>query len=56
MTEADIAEIHAQQEAQKANPGIYGKWAKSRDLSMEEIEAKLAAARRMSSGSNPMAI
>ncbi len=43
MTEADIAEIHAQQEAQKANPGIYGKWAKSRDLSMEEIEAKLAA-------------
>ena len=43
MTEEDIAEIHAQQEAQKANPGIYGKWAKSRDLSMEEIEAKLAA-------------
>lgn len=42
MTEEDIAEIHAQQEAQKANPGIYGKWAKSRDLSMEKIEAKLA--------------
>ena len=43
LTEEDITEIHAQQEAQKANPGIYGKWAKSRDLSMEEIEAKLAA-------------
>ncbi|MBQ4649711.1 MAG: glutamate--tRNA ligase [Firmicutes bacterium] len=43
MTEEEIAQIHEQQEAEKANPGIYGKWAKSRNLTMEEIQAKLAA-------------
>ncbi len=43
MTEEEIVSIHEQQEAEKANPGIYGKWAKSRNLTMEEIEAKLAA-------------
>lgn len=42
LTEEEINEIRAEQEATKQNPGIYGKWAKSRDLSMEEIEAKLA--------------
>ncbi|MBR3707372.1 MAG: glutamate--tRNA ligase [Firmicutes bacterium] len=43
MTEEEIAQIHEDQEAEKANPGIYGKWARSRNLTMEEIEAKLAA-------------
>ena len=43
LTEEEIAEIHAKQEAEKANPGIYGKWAVSRSLTMEEIEANLAA-------------
>ncbi len=43
LTEEEIAEIHAKQEAEKANPGIYGKWAASRSLTMEEIEANLAA-------------
>ena len=41
LTEEEIAEIRATQEANKENPGIYGKWAKSRDLSLEEIQAKL---------------
>ncbi len=43
LSEEEIAQIHAMQEASKENPGIYGKWAKSRDLTMEEIEAKLSA-------------
>ncbi len=43
LTEEEIAEIRATQEANKENPGIYGKWAKNRDLSLEEVEAKLAA-------------
>lgn len=42
LTEEEIAEIHTKQESEKANPGIYGKWALSRNLSMEEIERKLA--------------
>ncbi len=43
MTAEEIQEIRDIQEANKENPGIYGKWAKSRNLTMEEIEAKLAA-------------
>ena len=43
LTEEEIAAIRTEQEATKQNPGIYGKWAKSRALSLEEIEAKLAA-------------
>ncbi len=42
MTEEEIAEIRKQQEELKENPGIYGKWAKSRELSMEEIEKKIS--------------
>lgn len=42
LTEEEIAAIRAEQEAAKENPGIYGKWAKSRNLSLEEIQAKLA--------------
>ena len=43
LTEEEIASIRAEQEAIKANPGIYGKWAKSRNLTIEEIEEKLSA-------------
>ena len=43
LTEEEIAEIHSKQEAEKANPGIYGKWAVSRNLTLEEIETNLAA-------------
>ena len=43
MTEEEIAEIRAMQEANKINPGIYGQYAKCRDLPYEEVEAKLAA-------------
>ena len=43
MTEEEIAEIRAMQEANKINPGIYGQYAQCRDLSYEEVEAKLAA-------------
>ena len=42
LTEDEIAEIRAMQEANKENPGIYGKWAKSRNLSLEDIEEKLS--------------
>lgn len=43
LTEEEIAEIRAEQEANKVNPGIYGRYAKSRQLSLEEIEEKLKA-------------
>ncbi len=42
LTEEEIAAIRTEQEATKQNPGIYGKWARSRGLSLEEIKAKLA--------------
>ena len=42
-TEDELAAIHAEQEAEKANFGYFGKWAKWRDRSIEEIEAMLAA-------------
>ena len=43
MSEEEIADIRAMQEANKLNPGIYGEYAKHRDLSLEEVEARLAA-------------
>ena len=43
LTVEEIASIRAEQETIKANPGIYGKWAKSRNLTIEEIEEKLSA-------------
>ena len=43
LTEEEIASIREEQQAIKANPGIYGKWAKSRELTYEEIEAKINA-------------
>ncbi|MCR4804199.1 MAG: glutamate--tRNA ligase, partial [Clostridia bacterium] len=43
MSEEEIAQIRADQEANKINPGIWGPYARHRDLSMEEVEAHLAA-------------
>ncbi len=44
LTEEDLADIRAAQEAAKETTGIYGKYAeKSRNLSYEEIEANIAA-------------
>ena len=40
-TEEDLAKIRAEQEALKLNTGYYGKWATDRELSAEEIRAKL---------------
>lgn len=42
-TEQELADMHAQQEANKENFGYYGKYAKYRDCPLEEIEAHLAA-------------
>ncbi len=42
LTEEEISQIRAEQEDLKQNPGIYGKWAKSRSLTLEEIENKIA--------------
>ena len=41
LTEDEISEIRASQESQKLTPGIYGKWAKSRSLPLDEIEANI---------------
>ncbi len=40
-TEEELADIHARQEAEKANYGYFGKWAIWRDRSIEEIKAEL---------------
>ncbi len=42
-TEEELADIHARQEAEKANFGYFGKWAVWRDRSIEEIKAALDA-------------
>ena len=43
LTSEEIDAVKAQQEANKEDYGIYGKYAVSRDLTIEEIEAKIAA-------------
>ena len=40
-TEEELTGIREEQERLKVNPGYYGKWAKHRELSMEEIESRL---------------
>ena len=42
MTEEEIADIRAAQTAAKLDPGIYGQYAKHRDLTLEEVEHRLA--------------
>lgn len=57
LTEEEIADIRAKQEAAKENPGIYGKYAKSRELTLEEVEANVKAGKayvvRLKSSGNP---
>lgn len=43
MTAEEIEEIRKKQEENKETPGIYGKYAKSRELTYEEIEEKVKA-------------
>ena len=43
LTEEELAEIRAEQEAAKVTTGIYGEYARCRDLTYEEIEANIAA-------------
>ena len=40
-SEEELADIHARQEAEKANFGYFGKWAVWRDRSIEDIKAAL---------------
>ena len=40
-TEEELAGIRREQSAGKHNPGYYGPWARHRDLSMDEIRARL---------------
>lgn len=42
MTEDEIAEIRKEQEAQKELPGIYGQYAKYRDITADEAQARIA--------------
>lgn len=57
LTAEEIQEIRDGQEANKKTPGIYAEYAVSRNLTMEEIEANLAAGKpyvvRLKSGGNP---
>ena len=43
LTEDEINEIRAYQEANKLNPGIYGQFAKCRDMTLDEIQSKMGA-------------
>ena len=43
LTEDEIAAIRAEQESHKLTPGIYGKWARSRNLTLNEIREKLSS-------------
>ncbi|WP_027399204.1 glutamate--tRNA ligase [Anaerovorax odorimutans] len=43
LTEDEITKIREEQESQKLTPGIYGKWAKHRNLSLEEVEKRINA-------------
>lgn len=42
MSEEEIAEIRSFQEVNKLNSGIYGEFARHRNLSLEEVEARIA--------------
>lgn len=43
MTQEDMDKVRAQQKMLGLQTGIYGEWARDRDITPEEIEAKLAA-------------
>ncbi|MBR2001556.1 MAG: glutamate--tRNA ligase [Firmicutes bacterium] len=42
MTEEEIAAVREEQEAKKINPGIYGEYAKCRELSFEEVVDRIS--------------
>ncbi|MBQ7703780.1 MAG: glutamate--tRNA ligase [Firmicutes bacterium] len=41
LTEEEISEIREKQQELKVNPGIYGPWARSRELTLDEIHKKV---------------
>lgn len=41
--EEELAAARAEQEAQKLRPGYYGKWAKHRNITLDEVKENLAA-------------
>jgi glutamyl-tRNA synthetase len=45
LTEEEISEIRTQQEHEKLTPGIYGKWAKYRDLPIQDYAKLLESGR-----------
>lgn len=45
-TEEELERFHAEQEQEKANFGYYGKWAKWRDRSIEDIKAEIEKGNR----------
>lgn len=57
LTEKEIAAIRAEQEAAKETPGIYGPYARCRDLGLDEVQARLDAGQswvlRLRSAGNP---
>lgn len=57
MSEEEVAQTREEQEAQKKNPGIYGEYAKHRDLSFEEVVEHLGSGEefvvRFRSAGNP---
>ena len=57
MSEEEIAKVRETQEAEKRTPGIYGDFARCREMSIEEIQAELDAGTsyvmRLRSGGNP---
>lgn len=56
-SEEDLNEIRAKQEELKENPGYYGKWARHRDASLEDIKVELEKGKafvlRLKSPGNP---
>ena len=59
MTSEEIEKVKALQEANKETPGIYGKYAACRSLTLEEVEANVKAGKpyviRLKSDGNPEA-
>jgi len=45
-SEAELDELRKQQEVEKVQPGYYGKWARWRDASYEDVKARIDAGER----------
>ncbi|MBK5247049.1 MAG: glutamate--tRNA ligase [Peptostreptococcaceae bacterium] len=60
LNEEEISSIREEQEKTKQNPGIYGEWAKNRELTYDEILANIDAGKpyviRLKSQGNPNAV